>query len=1162
MKTIDAGQLDLLSRPQAAIAVLVRHDLFSDRAAGTIAETRWYSSPYPVRAVYNGQARDFLDRISSVDAITTGFDHLPDANDFAPFRHSMQLELNTADWVDIGLFEEFQSLNLVGSLIEVSTIAVPISALSLLPADLSSLGEVRTLRFAGEVTEIGDFEDERNSLRLTIETQEPTLSWPIANGPSVDPKDLGKLLPVPIGAARRVPLVNLEVGVQTALASDMDVNSVEFDVTDEAAFPDEPFVALIDNERIIVGSAEEGRFLQVQRGFGGDAIESHRRGALIVHIRGVVVAASAFPGADIQRVFAEASESGELVTIDPSLYTVRRFDQVSVPGREITSIAFTPDQIFEAIRGLAGASVATQPAFAAPDATVSSVFANATSASQTLNDFSGTLTNTSVTFPSGVMTFDKADGERDAGFFSWDDSELPGTLSTPVQRFRFRVFGSTDDVQGTFAAVRSMDFSVRPSKPSVPGALQFFRFGHSVPQGQFAAFDLTSQWFTPEAGTTIGSFSNGAAASTPNPNKPHMGIRLSNLDQSVSLFGSSSAQVTRANTSIEFETVSGGGGTLQQTSEVTLSNPAGARAGLGVRFFGDFGVDVDEVPSVLLPMTADAVNWNPTPADLVLADAGIGLRVTLPATTQEANIVSRLLGPDDLSSSDGIRLNLAVSNQASLQPFAVDIFIGDDTWTLGWFITRPEVPASGTNFLTRVLRFDEPQTVQGTPNLANVKSVVIRVKWFSPLEGWTFEVGQIDKIVLDPLDGPIDLADRVLKDFGTRAETVFLPTVSDAANWTPNPATGLSVTDSGSNVRATITATPQMQNTISRAASPDLSAADGIRARFFVSAGGDLSQSTVFPGALFFQVGGNDWQIRWFRSREEFPTDQFFDMDFDFLRSSSIGGTPDLSAVTFVNITFTWDTPAVNFFFQIGEVRSFVNEPIVPIDAASFTAANVNSSAISLAGDLRDAEPSVPGALAFLGFNGRTNFTADAGATEFVVRAFGPDASLGFPVASRELDEFIDLRATSRSLLEQPTRFTALYAPRLDVGSQSVEAFEGLLIANGTTNDLVADGVLDATIDAAQARVGVREADVLVLPAVADVAVARRVVGYYVAEALRGQALRLSVRVTHRLGYDLEAGDIVSIQPRWAAAVLKMRIVRVAFDPESPMVGLSMEEVE
>ena len=69
------------------------------------------------------------------------------------------------------------------------------------------------------------------------------------------------------------------------------------------------------------------------------------------------------------------------------------------------------------------------------------------------------------------------------------------------------------------------------------------------------------------------------------------------------------------------------------------------------------------------------------------------------------------------------------------------------------------------------------------------------------------------------------------------------------------------------------------------------------------------------------------------------------------------------------------------------------------------------------------------------------------------------------------------------------------------------------------------------------------------------------VLGYYVTESLRGQVARYSCGIPFSVGYDIEAGDIVSIHPRWESAAVKCRVVQVVFSFDSAEVNIVLESV-
>ncbi len=305
------------------------------------------------------------------------------------------------------------------------------------------------------------------------------------------------------------------------------------------------------------------------------------------------------------------------------------------------------------------------------------------------------------------------------------------------------------------------------------------------------------------------------------------------------------------------------------------------------------------------------------------------------------------------------------------------------------------------------------------------------------------------------------------------------------------------------------------------------------------------------------------------------------DLDQPHLSRVIAGSGADRSAINSIDFRATWQTAtgAPTEYFRVSNLRySVASTPIrisnVPdwiathmadspdlIDAASFTQASVNLGDVSLNGDLRLGGETMADLMATIGWNTRTNIGGAESPSGPIYKAWNAASDFTFPAAIRELADFRALEVTTKEIDEQPTQFEALFDldhARFGSGNDS---YRSLARSNETDNDLDPE-VPTADIVAAQARVGVRASNASIFDLLTVEPQMARVWGYYVHEALRGHAQRFSCVVSYREGYDLEAGDVVSLTPRWASAPIKARVIGVVFNPQRPEITLRLEEVE
>jgi hypothetical protein len=242
-------------------------------------------------------------------------------------------------------------------------------------------------------------------------------------------------------------------------------------------------------------------------------------------------------------------------------------------------------------------------------------------------------------------------------------------------------------------------------------------------------------------------------------------------------------------------------------------------------------------------------------------------------------------------------------------------------------------------------------------------------------------------------------------------------------------------------------------------------------------------------------------------------------------------------------------------------VNTLAASPDLGVDATSFTTSKTDVPFVTINADLATLGQTVGQVLAELGFNGRINYFLAEGATQTVVKASSALTTYAFGAIGKVIGAlFTDLRSSPRSIAEIANRFSALYAPLVGEPTNDPEAYSKTLVADEVRNDLVAK-VATATITANQTAYGYRESSVVPLTLLNDSVSAVDVMGYYATESLRGQVSRYSAVLPWWIGYDLEPGDIVSIQPRWETAAVKCRVLRVVFDFERNGVGVNLEAV-
>lgn len=242
-------------------------------------------------------------------------------------------------------------------------------------------------------------------------------------------------------------------------------------------------------------------------------------------------------------------------------------------------------------------------------------------------------------------------------------------------------------------------------------------------------------------------------------------------------------------------------------------------------------------------------------------------------------------------------------------------------------------------------------------------------------------------------------------------------------------------------------------------------------------------------------------------------------------------------------------------------VDDFLPTAAVSYDATTFATAKTNTAGLSLSTDL-SRFPTLGEFLAGVGFNARINFLLSETYTGTELKAFAALTSHLWPAATVAIgDEYAELKATLRPITEIANRFTALYDQGGGSAGSEFETYRKSLGASSIDNTLSGD-IADAVFTTSESEYGIRPALELPFQMVDDEDVIKDVLGYYAKEAMRAPVARFSCIVPYWIGYGLEAGDVVSIQPPWEASAVKCRVTQTVFNFDENGIGLNLEEAD
>lgn len=166
-----------------------------------------------------------------------------------------------------------------------------------------------------------------------------------SNYPGADPDEIGKMLPVVYGEAKKVPFIAVNVGSMTTTTEDLDTTETIIDVTDASLFPDSGTLQ-IDDEKINYTGKTETQFTGCTRGADTTTAIEHDTGATVAEIQSKYYYIIDHPVVSVLTVYVEHRSSGEFIRQDSSLYTIYTGqtgdEHVDYPGKVVIRFDLLP----------------------------------------------------------------------------------------------------------------------------------------------------------------------------------------------------------------------------------------------------------------------------------------------------------------------------------------------------------------------------------------------------------------------------------------------------------------------------------------------------------------------------------------------------------------------------------------------------------------------------------------------------------------------------------------------------------------------------------------------------------------------------------------------------------------------------------------------------
>ena len=360
MKILDAGQEALVARAGVTRVDLYVLTTYTNRDEGTVQEVFYFSDRFRRYDFGNtGTVREFLPLVRT----RTG----PDAKSMSHIQDFGASTVETFEVVLANIPQEsgeepfiqvLRRHNLFRSTLEVAELFIPPGHSG---SDLTDFdGDEHTVVYRGEQREL--VRATADTIGLAFVSETPTPGWLYADGPTVDPRDLGIRLPLVYGDMKLVQAVGIDVGGETTLASALTDSATTADVTDCSRFSASG-VVWINGERITYSSrnVNAGTLNGLVRGTSTTDPAAHPMGSQVVEVQASKFAVAGHPVKAIGNVYVRKN-NGKLLRLT-SGHTKNAAEAAAGPdGETIATVRLTAQQMEDLLNAVqTGAAVTQQP---------------------------------------------------------------------------------------------------------------------------------------------------------------------------------------------------------------------------------------------------------------------------------------------------------------------------------------------------------------------------------------------------------------------------------------------------------------------------------------------------------------------------------------------------------------------------------------------------------------------------------------------------------------------------------------------------------------------------------------------------------------------------------------------------------------------------------
>jgi len=354
VKTLPPRAADLAARRDLRPIWLVTLTTYTDRAAGTVDTIFRFSDRVVLYDYGNtGTEREFARALLGIDALTQAMHHLADPSASSLTR---ELTLRLANLpLEAGgarLYEVLEAHRLLFATVEIAQILLDSGKRESTATIRGLAGDEHVVWFRGEVAAHGADEQ---AVKLTVRAVSRALPWIVANDPAKnDPSDLGRRLPIVIGARPKVPAVGYTVGWVTTcahrIANGTDTGAIN--VTDASGLSGSAIPMRLGNEDVLVSYIDDKTVNLTARGQNGTTATPHGVGETMIEMVATIVYVVAGHAVKaINNVYFENPSSGELVRI-PGGFTKTISDSSTISGKTVASVTFTAAQLRSVLNDL------------------------------------------------------------------------------------------------------------------------------------------------------------------------------------------------------------------------------------------------------------------------------------------------------------------------------------------------------------------------------------------------------------------------------------------------------------------------------------------------------------------------------------------------------------------------------------------------------------------------------------------------------------------------------------------------------------------------------------------------------------------------------------------------------------------------------------------